>query len=275
MNKGFQALALFAMAAAVVVGLTLWRMGLMPGARDDAARVLVPENPWASASAPVEHLEPAILHPLAPTEAHTLGPAEVGRALVNLLGKDAVDTFLRIDEFPRRVVATIDGLGRTHAPHLAWPVEPAPDRFLVDSVDEAPAIAADNGARYTPFVLLAESVNAVRAVDLYVRMYPLLQQAYEDLGFPRSYFNDRLVAVIDLLLETPVVEYPVMLQLTQVKGPIPSLRPWVRYEFADPQLESLASGQKMLLRMGPVNQRRLQARLADLRAELVKRAPRR
>ena len=144
-------------------------------------------------------------------------------------------------------------------------VEPAPGRFLVDRAEEAPAIAADNGARYTPFLLLAESVNAVRAVDLYVRMYPLLQQAYEDLGYPKRYFNDRLIAVIDLLLDTPVLEYPVMLQLTQVKGPIPSLRPWVRYEFADPQLEALASGQKMLLRMGPAAERRLKARLVEFR----------
>jgi len=71
------------------------------------------------------------------------------------------------------------------------------------------------------------------------------------------------------------VEYPVPLQLTQVKGPIPSERPWVRYEFADPQLESLSAGQKILLRMGPVNQRRLKGKLEAIRAELVMRSPRR
>jgi hypothetical protein len=108
-------------------------------------------------------------------------------------------------------------------------------------------------------------------VDLYVRLYPLLQKAYEELGFPGRYFNDRVMAVIDLLLSTPETEMPLKLRLTEVKGPIASLRPWVRYEFADPALESLSSGQKILLRVGPVNERRLKDKLAQIRGELAGR----
>jgi hypothetical protein len=59
-----------------------------------------------------------------------------------------------------------------------------------------------------------------------------------------------------------------------VKGPIPSVRPWVRYQYSDPALESLSSGQKILVRSGAVNQRRLKGKLAEFRAELVKRATR-
>ena len=55
---------------------------------------------------------------------------------------------------------------------------------------------------------------------------------------------------------------------------MPSERPWVRYEFADPALQSASAGQKILLRVGPVNQRRLKAQLRSLRAELVRQAPR-
>jgi hypothetical protein len=40
-------------------------------------------------------------------------------------------------------------------------------------------------------------------------------------------------------------------------------------------LESLAAGQKILLRVGPVNQRRLMGKLAEFRGELMKRARRR
>jgi hypothetical protein len=43
----------------------------------------------------------------------------------------------------------------------------------------------------------------------------------------------------------------------------------VRYEFVDPQLQSLAAGQKILLRVGPANERRLKAKLAQLRAALL------
>ena len=57
-----------------------------------------------------------------------------------------------------------------------------------------------------------------------------------------------------------------------MKGPISSDRPWVRYEFADPALEALPAGSKMLLRMGPENARRLKAKLAELRSAIA-RAP--
>jgi len=39
----------------------------------------------------------------------------------------------------------------------------------------------------------------------------------------------------------------------------------VLYEFDDPQLESLTAGQKILVRMGLDNERRVKARLAELR----------
>jgi hypothetical protein len=193
--------------------------------------------------------------------------------LTDLLGAKTVATFLQVDEFPRRLVATIDNLGRSHAPSMLWPVHPMPDRFKVDWLDGAPIIGGDNGNRYTALVLMVEEVDAIRVAGLYVRMYPLLQRAYEELGFPEGYFNDRVIDVIDVLLATPDVEYPVKLQLTEVKGPITPLRPWVRYEFVDPDLESLSAGQKILVRVGAVNQRRLKAKLAEFRQELVRRAP--
>jgi len=55
-----------------------------------------------------------------------------------------------------------------------------------------------------------------------------------------------------------------------VKGPIASARPWTRYEFVDPQLQGLAAGQKMLLRMGADNRKVLQAKLQELRQELLR-----
>ena len=60
--------------------------------------------------------------------------------------------------------------------------------------------------------------------------------------------------------------------LTEVKGEVPSAQPWLRYEFADPALQSLSSGQKILLRIGPVHRKALMAKLVELRG-LVARAP--
>jgi len=72
-----------------------------------------------------------------------------------------------------------------------------------------------------------------------------------------------------VLLAAPVPEEPVEVRLTEVKGPVPSTQPWVRYEFADPALESLSAGQKMMIRVGPAQQRRLQMKLRELRARIA------
>jgi hypothetical protein len=144
-----------------------------------------------------------------------------------------------------------------------------PGRFEVAQVGDELVATPGNVERYGAFVKFVESIDLDQGVALYRRAYPLFQQAYEELGFPGRYFNDRLVEVIDLLLATPVPAQPPQLRLIEVKGPIPSTRPWVRYEFADASLESLAAGQKMLLRTGPVHQQRLQARLLELRKRIA------
>ncbi|MNT94879.1 hypothetical protein D3C72_2366490 [compost metagenome] len=43
----------------------------------------------------------------------------------------------------------------------------------------------------------------------------------------------------------------------------------MRYEFVDPALESLSSGQKILVRMGPANEVRAKALIRDLRKRLA------
>ena len=111
------------------------------------------------------------------------------------------------------------------------------------------------------------------AARLYGRLYPLFQQSYEELGYPGRYFNDRLVGVIDHLLAAPEPGGAIAVRLVDVQGPEKLTRPWLHYEFADPALEGLSAGQKLLVRVGPVNERRLKARLAALRKALTGEAP--
>jgi len=46
------------------------------------------------------------------------------------------------------------------------------------------------------------------------------------------------------------------------------VRPWVMVEFADEEVEERSSGQKLMLRIGKDNARRLKAKLAELRTAL-------
>jgi len=145
-----------------------------------------------------------------------------------------------------------------------------PQRFVVDGTGDAPTtVAAANAVRYGAFLTFAEAVPLAPAVALYARLYPLFQQAYEELGYPRRYFNDRVVAVLDHLLLAPEPKGPLRVKLVPVNTEVPNLRPWVRYEFADPALESLSSGQKVLVRMGPANAARAKALIRDLRKRVA------
>ncbi len=268
----------YALLLALAGGAYLWWQGRLPGAPTGPS---VPVAVADAASDPVPP-EPVIQHPIASiASAAASAPAlpsldqsdaVLSRGLTGLLGARSVSAMLQTDAFVRRVVATVDNLGRAHAAPRLWPVMPTAGRFSVRRVDDVDVIAAANPARYVPFVNLVETVDTPRAVALYVSLYPLFQQAYQELGYPKGYFNDRLVAVIDQLLATPEPVGPLAVQLTEVKGPISSDRPWVRYEFADPALEALPAGSKMLLRMGPENARRLKAKLGELRSAIA-RAP--
>ncbi|HEX6018398.1 MAG TPA: DUF3014 domain-containing protein, partial [Burkholderiaceae bacterium] len=81
------------------------------------------------------------------------------------------------------------------------------------------------------------------------------------------------VEVIDNLLATPEPAPPgPLMQLTEVKGSVPSTQPWLRYEYADPTLEALSSGQRILLRVGAAHRQALKTKLTELR-QLVTRAP--
>lgn len=252
-----------------VVAMWLWSTATAPQAPPVATAPPAAPPPPRALPAPAQPAASAAVHyPLA-AEEPPLPADEVPAALGRLLGTKAAASFLRTDDFPRRFAATVDNLAREHAPSGTWPVLPAPGRFLVEERADGTYIAPGNAARYTPLVLLAGTIDVPAAVRLYRRMYPLLQQAYRDLGFGGRYLNDRVVEVIDVLLATPEAPESPRLLLPPIRGPVPSLQPWVRYQFADPELEALSAGQKILVRVGPVNQGRLKARLMELRRELT------
>lgn len=214
---------------------------------------------------PVDALAPpdAALPKLAESDSRVM------KALAELLGAKNAETFLRSDGIVHRFVTTVDNLAREQAPANAWPVQPTGQRFITEGQGEAQAISANNAARYNAIVLLAQSVDPAKAAAVYARLYPLFQQSYEELGYPGRYFNDRLIAVIDHLLQAPEPTGPVQVRLVEVKGDVPSQRPWVRYEYVDPQLESMSSGQKIMVRMGLENERKVKASLRGLRQQIA------
>jgi flagellar basal body-associated protein FliL len=183
-------------------------------------------------------------------------------ALASLVGQKNLEQLFNLQNLVRRIVATVDNLPREKLAQRLMPLKPTSGPFLVSGDGEDRTISAQNATRYRPFVAVAESVDAAKLVAAYVRYYPLFQQAYRELGYPQGYFNDRLVLVIDHLLEAP-----------EIKGPVKLAQRKVLYEFADAELESRSAGQKILMRIGPENAARLKAKLRGIRRELIGQPP--
>jgi hypothetical protein len=175
-------------------------------------------------------------------------------ALGEALGNDATQ-YLVPESIIRHFVVTIDNLPRQKAPAAKRPTVSPGGPFLAQGDELHATLDPKNYARYQPMVNAVGKLDMQRVADVYLRFYPLFQSAYQDLGYPNGYFNDRLVAVIDSLLAAP-----------EPSGPIELLRPNVMYTFADPTLEALPAGQKMLIRMGPENAAVIKSKLKELRA---------
>jgi len=260
----------FVVLLAIGGGVLWWRHRAVPVAPAPAPPpVLAPAAPPAPPPPP-----PAIRHPLpsSPGALPSLDGSDsyVDNALAELLGRKKVREFLQLDGAIRRFVATINNLATDDASASLWPVKTTPGRFETEAGGGGTVIAARNAERYAPFVHFAAGIDARRAVALYIRLYPLLQQAYEDLGYPGKYLNDRVVEVIDNLLATPAPAGPPAVKRFVADGGPPGAG---LYVYADPALEASTAGQKILLRMGAENAAPLTAKLREIRAQLVARPP--
>jgi len=257
-----------------IVGLILRQNRLSTAPAEPPLAASAPVAMSAPAQAPAAS-EPAIRYPIEAASAPVTGPGDAEQVLAEVFGAKPVRSMFQLQDFARRFVATVDNLGRAQAPSGLWPVNPAAGRFTVERRGDAQVLAADNAQRYTPYVLLLENVDMTALAAAYIRLYPSLQQAYEELGYPGRYFNDRLVQVIDLLLATPTPEAAPKMHLPTIATPEQPKRPWVLYEFDDPALQSLSSGQRVLLRMGPVNERRVKAKVSEFRRLIAREAAKR
>ncbi|MCC6709370.1 MAG: DUF3014 domain-containing protein [Gammaproteobacteria bacterium] len=224
-----------------------------------------------SADEPATIAEPAVVNPIEQSEAgrqqapaaapstasDAAGPAPTEQsfeaALEAVLGSDAFRQWVVSDDLINRIVVAVDNLSHDKLPVRLWPLRPLGNLPLVNGDGGALRFAPDNAARYDAYIAVLEKLDMKRLAALYVREYPRFQSAFEALGYPKAYFNDRLVDVIDHLLVTPEVATPLAL-----------VQPTVMYKFADAGLESRSVGQKLLLRMGPAHASVVKSRLREL-----------
>jgi hypothetical protein len=178
------------------------------------------------------------------------------QTLSRLLGSGAESLVLR-PGIVHRIVATVDNLPGSKVPQQVMPVKPPGGSFSTVDQGGKLSISPANSARYARYINLISQLDTAALMSAYRSHYPLFQQAYRELGYPKGEFNDRLVEVIDDLLEAPQPEPPVAL-----------VAPRAMFDYANPDLQDASAGQKILIRLGPENEARVKAKLRQLRRAL-------
>ncbi|UGB37102.1 DUF3014 domain-containing protein [Frateuria soli] len=249
---------------AIAVGVFIWRKATQAGG--EPTPVASSTAPGSAGAGPAA-ASTAIRHPIAqaapapastaPLPALDASDTDVASALL-ALGGNALDGLLQRDQIIRRAVATVDALPRQSVGTNILPLKTPKGAFLVEQADGAITLSPRNAERYGPYMQVLESIDPRALVAWYVAHYPLFQQAYRDLGYPKGYFNDRLIVAIDDMLAAPVPDAPVRL-----------VQPKVFYRYADPGLEARSAGQRLLMRLGAEDETRVKAKLRQIRALLT------
>jgi len=249
------------LAIVIVVGgaasLYYWRFAKGPEPAVPVATAPPPPSAAAPEAPRIQHPVPEPPASAAPLPSLAESDTLAKETIAGLFGAGAFAQFFNTDAMVRRFVVTVDNLPRKTTAARLMPVKPVPGAFAVAGSNGSFDIAEPNPMRYRPYIVAMEGVEAKRLVAAYVRLYPLFQSAYQELGYPNGYFNDRLVQTIDDLLATPDVPAPRLAQ------------PKVLYEFADTALEERSAGQKIMLRMGNTNAARVKEKLRAIRRELT------
>ena len=237
----------------------------------DAVRAVTPSSEFAETPASASpELPPAAAegptHPVAVPETPVALPAlaesdGLAQATLQELGAPLA-SWLVSENLIQTFVVTVDNLSAEKLPPHRRLVKPLGDKFLV--LHEAGALRLDpaNAARYAPLVNALTALDPARVAERYRAVYPLVQQAWVELGNPDSYFNDRLIVVIDHLTSAKPPAEPIAL-----------VQPKVFYRYADAKLEGDSAGRRALYRLGPEQMRRVQIWLGALREALVASAP--
>ena len=161
--------------------------------------------------------------------------------------------WLKHKNLVRRIVAVVDNIagGVSPASHLQF-LTPAGE-FKVIKKEGTVLLDPTGYIRYQPLTMVLASIDCRKLAQVYRQLSPVLEEAYGELGYPGEKFQAALAKAIKILLDTPIIEGDIFLE-----------EKVTTYTFADSRLEGLTEAQKHLLRMGPENTRKIQAKLREL-----------
>jgi len=115
----------------------------------------------------------------------------------------------------------------------------------------------NSSERFSLYVDLLRSMDSENLVQWYMEVKPLIDEAYQELGYEDDFTNtlqDAITRVLDM-------ELP--------KSSMALIQPSVMYKFANPKLEALPDTDKLLLRLGKDNLLIIKSVLLEIHEKLA------
>lgn len=267
-RRSRQRILLRTLGAVVVVGAVgffLWRRGAetnvepTPDAMPPAAEVepapVAPAPAADAALAPTDGLSETDVPPLPPLAE---SDSRVRSVAARLSSRPELIAWLASDDLIRRIVAGVDAIAQGESPAEQAPASMRPKgRFEVVDSGSGPIAAPSSSARYDLLTEIALGLDGDALVRAFRELAPLLEEAHRDLGSSNTTFDAAIRRAIFELLSTPTVTGQPLLE---------PLDPG--YGYVDPALEELSEAKKQLLRFGPANASRLQAKIREIALRL-------
>ncbi len=182
----------------------------------------------------------------------------VREALAGSLDDSVFSQALRQDNLLERSTAFIDAAGNGSVLNKVFPFPQPEGKFAVVEVAGKPVIDPASYDRYDGYASAIGALDPDALAAAFHQFRPLLEQAYANLGYKAEDMDNSLIKALDQVIAAPVLDEPAVLE-----------QHVTTYTYADESLENLPPIAKQLMRMGPDNQRIIQAQAQALRDALL------
>ncbi|NRD72209.1 DUF3014 domain-containing protein [Shewanella sp. VB17] len=223
----------------------------------------VPSEPLAIKEQPDEPIitvDPKVIEdvvitpPAEPLPALSDSDPFVHNKTIQMANDSKIEPYIVEKNILRHFVVFVDNLAQGELARKVSPLKAPNQVFTVSEITNKTYLNPDSYHRYDQYADFVNNLNEAQLKQTYQDLTPLLTVAFEELGYGDMNFTDRMLKAIDVMLDAPITDSPIELNSISVN-----------YQFADPRLESLPNAQKLLIRMGPENSKKVKSALRKLK----------
>lgn len=182
----------------------------------------------------------------------------IKQKIITLVDGMDIQPLLLDKDIARKTVVFVDNIAQGNLARNASPLKGPEQQFTATDIAGKTYLNPDSYHRYDVYANLLANLNDQQLVATYKLIYPLLNQAFSELGYEKINFNDRAQSAIQEMLDAPIINEPI--ELSSIS---------VNYQFVDPTLEALPAAQKLMVRMGPENSQKVKNALQRLQDQLL------